>query len=303
MAKIVPGKEEFYETIRYFQKQLDLLRVDMRLGKAAAVADLINFDSVVIATGVTPRKVQMKNNCKEGGVTVLSYIDVLRHKKPVGSKVAIIGAGGIGFDVADFLTHSSESSHSSLPGPEPKVNKDLVDEFLSSWGVDAAVSNPGGLLPAAKEMTPPRTVYLLQRKGGKVGAGLGKTTGWIHRAVLKKRNVIDMSGCSYVEINDSGLVIERDAVKSTLDVDTIVVCAGQVSLNDLVEPLQKAGKKVFSIGGALRAGELDAKRAIDQGTRLAAVIESAKSGEIFDAPVDLMPRVMKTVEGFIGKKG
>lgn len=302
MAKLVPGKEEFYETIRYFQGQLEIFGVEKRLGKAAVVDDLLGFDSVVVATGVLPRKVQIANNSKDGHVNVLSYIDVLRHRKPVGSRVAIIGAGGIGFDVADFLTHTSGVHHSNFTGPDPHVDEQLVNEFLSTWGVDASINDPGGLLPSAVDAPPPRRVYLLQRKGGKVGAGLGKTTGWIHRTTLKKRGVTDMSGCSYVEINDSGLVIERDAVKSTIDVDTIVICAGQVALNDLVEPLKKAGKKVFSIGGALQAGELDAKRAIDQGTRLAAVIESAKTGDVFNAPVDLMPRVMKRVEGFIGKK-
>jgi 2,4-dienoyl-CoA reductase (NADPH2) len=302
MAKIVPGKEEFYETIRYFKKQLQITGVTTVLGKRCRPEDLTSFDAVVVATGVLPRDVKIANTSKASKVQVLSYIDVLRHKKQVGRRVAVIGAGGIGFDIADYLTHSVPThSASEFNGPDSHVDPKTVSEFLTTWGVDPEIKNRGGLLPTASDTDPPRTVYLLQRKGGKVGATLGKTTGWIHRTVLKKRNVVDMSGCTYVEINDDGLVIERDAVKSTLEVDTIVICAGQVALKDLEEPLLKAGKKVFKVGGSLEAGELDAKRAIDQGTRLAATIESAKSGEVFNAPIDFLPRVMKHMRNVLGK--
>lgn len=299
MAKLVPGKEEFFETIRYFKKQLELTGVKTHLGRAVSASDLQGFSTVVLATGVLPRDVKIANKSTAGKVSVLSYIDVLRHKKPVGSRVAIIGAGGIGFDVADYLTHG-HVFHSE--GPIAAVDKKTVTEFMHTWGVDTEYKNRGGLLPAASDVPPPRTVFLLQRKGGKVGGGLGKTTGWIHRSTLKKRSVVDMSGCSYVEINDEGLVIERDGAKSCLEVDTVVICAGQVSLCSLKDPLTAAGQKVFTIGGALEAGELDAKRAIDQGTRLAAVIEVAKPGEVFNAPVDFMPRVMKKVQSLLGKK-
>ena len=226
MAKLVPGKEEFFETIRYFKKKLSLTGVTTKLEHAATLKDLMAFDSVILATGVLPRQVKIENNCKSGKVEVLSYIDVLRYRKLVGKRVAIIGAGGIGFDVADFLTHhQSPSSHDTLHGPPDRVERELVHEFMASWGVDDEYKHRGGLLPAPKPLEVPRTIYLLQRKGGKLGAGLGKTTGWIHRSNLKKRQVVEMSGCIYVEINDTGLVIERDGSRRTLEVDTIVVCA------------------------------------------------------------------------------
>jgi 2,4-dienoyl-CoA reductase (NADPH2) len=147
-----------------------------------------------------------------------------------------------------------------------------------------------------------RKVYLLQRKAGKVGAGLGKTTGWIHRTTLKKRAVEELSGCSYIEVNDDGLVIERGGKRQTLAVDTVVICAGQESYKPLLDPLAKLGKPVFLVGGSQEAGELDAKRAIDQGTRLAAVIETAKTGDVFEAPVELMTTVMQTVQSYLAKK-
>jgi 2,4-dienoyl-CoA reductase (NADPH2) len=301
MAKLVPGKEEFYETIRYFKRQLTLAGVTLKLGKSATVDDLTSFDSIVIATGVLPRKVKIPNNSTDGKVVVLSYIDVLRHKKPVGSRVAVIGAGGIGFDIADFITHS-HTGHSpeTFNGPASHVDSQQVGEFLHTWGVDDTMQSRGGLMKPV-DAPPPRKVYLLQRKEGKVGATLGKTTGWIHRSTLKKRDVVEMGGCTYVEINDEGLVIEKKGVRTTLAVDTVVLCAGQVPLVELREPLIKAGKRVFTIGGALEAGELDAKRAIDQGTRLAAVVETAKDGEVFNAPVDFMPRVMKTMQKLLGR--
>eukprot|EP00607_Mallomonas_marina_P003214 CAMPEP_0182425926 /NCGR_PEP_ID=MMETSP1167-20130531/12408_1 /TAXON_ID=2988 /ORGANISM="Mallomonas Sp, Strain CCMP3275" /LENGTH=706 /DNA_ID=CAMNT_0024607011 /DNA_START=204 /DNA_END=2324 /DNA_ORIENTATION=- len=307
MAKLVPGKEEFYETLRYFRKQLQLKGVKVELGREVQALEVAHFDAVVLATGVTPRQINLPN--KGTKVSILSYIDVLKNNIPVGKRVAIIGAGGIGFDVADFLTHSS--SHLQSEGAlEERVDERSVSEFMKTWGVDQHMMKPGGLLSVShekhshsitEEMN--RQVYLLQRKKGKVGKSLGKTTGWIHRATLKKRGVIDMSGCKYIEVNDSGLVIEHNGIVQTLEVDTVVLCVGQEPQRDLLLPLQGAiTTKVFLIGGAEEAGELDAKRAIDQGTRLAAVIETAKSGEVFNAPIDLTYKVSKMIQGYMGKK-
>lgn len=271
MAKLVPGKEEFYETLRYFRRQLEITGVDVRLNSAADSKALGEFDTVVLATGVLPRKLQIP--VKGSRVNCVSYVDVLRYGAPVGDRVAVIGAGGIGFDVSDFLTH-----HALHPGesgvPAPHVDSEAVASFLHEWGVADPSQFPGGLEPQSKEArqstrhAPKRKIYLLQRKEGKLGATLGKTTGWIHRATLKNRGVEEISGCKYVEINDTGLVIERGGKQRTLEVDTVVVCAGQEPLRDLCEPLAgtPSPKRVFLIGGAQEAGELDAKRAIDQGT-------------------------------------
>ena len=307
MAKLVPGKEEFYETLRYFSGQLKKDGVQVRMGTEATAADLASYDAVVLATGVLPRQVKLPNKCSAAKkVSVVSYVDVLRHGASVGSRVAVIGAGGIGFDISDFLTHPP-GTH-TLPtdaGVTPKVDHAAVGHFLKDWGIDTSISH-GGLLPPSPSVTPPagaaRKVYLLQRKAGKVGAGLGKTTGWIHRTTLKKRAVEELSGCSYIEVNDDGLVIERGGKRQTLAVDTVVICAGQESYKPLLDPLAKLGKPVFLIGGSQEAGELDAKRAIDQGTRLAAVIEIAKTGDVFEAPVELMTTVMQTVQSYLAKK-
>lgn len=284
MAKLVPGKEEFYETIRYFNNMLKLHNVKVELGKHVEVKDLADFDSVVLATGVTPRDVKIPN--KSTKVKVLSYIDVLRHNAEVGQNVAVIGAGGIGFDIADFLTHGEhhKPADNTTPPLKPFVEEDRVSEFLQEWGIDQTISE-GGLQKKQGKITAPRKVYLLQRKVGRLGSTLGKTTGWIHRTTLKRRQVEELGGCKYIEINDEGLKIEQNGKERTLPVDTVIICAGQEPLKDLQAPLEKLQKPVFLIGGSLEASELDAKRAIDQGTRLATKIETAKSGEVFNAPI------------------
>eukprot|EP01038_Epipyxis_sp_PR26KG_P004747 gene4747-6658_t len=299
MAKMVPGKEEFYETLRYFKKQLELTQVNVKLNTLVSDKDLLDFDAVVIATGVTPRQVKIPQ--KTNRVKILSYVDVLRNHAQVGKSVAIIGAGGIGFDVADYITHSfSHNADEVLPAP--KLDQSAVETFMKEWNLDSTVSSGGILSKKSSSEELVRKVYLLQRKTGKLGASLGKTTGWIHRSTMKKRHVEEISGCKYVEINDEGLVIERDGKTSTLAVDTVITCAGQESLKTLFEPLSKNSKqKVFLIGGAQEAGELDAKRAIDQGTRLAAVIESSKTGDVFEAPVPVGFKVMKLAESFLKK--
>lgn len=257
MAKQVPGKEEFYETLRYFRKRLETSGVNLRLGTWVQVGDLKQgFDRVVLATGVTPRKIKLP------GIDhpkVLSYIDVLRHKKPVGKKVAIIGAGGIGFDVAEFLSHGEDHGV-----PE-------VETFMAEWGVDTQLSTRGGITKPSPAPSV-RELYLLQRSPGKPGKRLGKTTGWIHRSSLKKKKVKMLGGCSYDKIDDQGLHLKIGEETQILDVDNVIVCAGQVVLRELYEPLQNAGVQVDLIGGADVAAELDAKRAIDQGTRLAAEV-------------------------------
>ena len=179
------------------------------------------------------------------------------------------------------------------------MDKDDVASFLSEWNIDQSIES-GGLLAKGKLPEPERKVYLLQRKKSKLGLGLGKTTGWVHRLTLKKRQVEDIAGCKYIEINDNGLVIEVDGKQKTLEVDTVITCAGQEPLRDLFEPLKKSGKKVFLIGGAYEAGELDAKRAIDMGTRLAAVVEDAKTGDIYQQPLSEQYKLMQSANR-IGK--
>ena len=261
MAKVIPGKEEFHEMLKYFDRQIDLLGVRVHLDARVTADDLAakGFDEVIIATGVSPRdpKIEGQNHPK-----VLSYIDVLRGRAPVGKRVAIIGAGGIGFDVAEFLLHDGHSPTMDL------------DEWLAEWGVvDPAVAR-GGLSPdRTRPESSRREITLLQRKAGKHGANLGKTTGWIHRAVLKMNNVQMIGGVNYERIGDEGLLIsygEKRENPTWLDVDNIVMCAGQVPKRDLQDPLQAAGISTHLIGGADIATELDAKRAIDQGSRLAA---------------------------------
>jgi len=307
MAKVIPGKEEFHETLRYFGKQLDLAGVNLQLGKEVRAEDLTDYDSVVVATGVNPRAIPLPVNTNK--VKVVSYADLLKGKVRAGYRVAVIGAGGIGFDVADFLTHnpydpSATSDIHDAPLP-PKIDKAAVSRYLSEWGVDTSVQK-GGLLDSVKNDDKPiRQVYLLQRKGGKFGAGLGKTTGWIHRTTLKMRNVTHIGKCKYIEVSDDGLVIERDGKQETVEVDTVVICAGQDSersLQQALTPPKPGGPQVYLIGGSLEASELDAKRAIDQGTRLAAVIETAKTGDVFNAPVGITPKAKKLFEDFLGKK-
>jgi 2,4-dienoyl-CoA reductase (NADPH2) len=261
MAKVIPGKEEFHEMLRYFKRQIELKNVNVHLNTRVGADDLIAkaYDGVIIATGVVPRdpKIAGQEHPK-----VLSYIDVLREHSPVGKRVAIIGAGGIGFDVAEFLVQDGNS---------PTMH---LDEWLSEWGVvDPSEARGGIAMSRAPAKQPAREVTLLQRKAGKLGARLGKTTGWIHRATLKMNDVRMIGDVNYEQIGDEGLLIsygEKHEHPTWIDVDNIVMCAGQLPLRELQEPLDSAGVATHVIGGADVATELDAKRAIDQGSRLAA---------------------------------
>lgn len=259
IAKTVPGKEEFYETLRYFGRQIELRpNIELVLNHKATYEELsqANFDEIVVATGVTPRQLQFD------GIDhpkVLSYLQVLRERVPVGQRVAIIGAGGIGFDTAEYLTHEGESG--SL-NPE---------KFYAEWGIDTQYENVGGLKQPKVEDSE-REIYLLQRKAAAVGAGLGKTTGWIHRTGLKNRQVKMLAGVQYDKVDDQGLHITVDGKQSVLEVDHVVICAGQESFTAMYEQLKEDGKNVHLIGGAKEAGELDAKRAIRQGAELAATL-------------------------------
>ncbi|MCA0180802.1 MAG: NADPH-dependent 2,4-dienoyl-CoA reductase [Actinobacteria bacterium] len=254
VAREVPGKQEFDETIRYFDYQLGEQGVERRLGTWVSATDLQGYDEVLVATGVTPRIPDLPGVDHS---SVVGYLEVLRGEVEVGERVAILGAGGIGFDVAEFLTDGGEDTSRDIPA------------FLASWGVDAAHSTPGGLVPATPPQSP-RQVTLLQRKSSKVGAGLGKTTGWIHRTELQKRGVRMVAGAAYDRIDDEGLHYLLDDEKLVLPVDTIVLCTGQESNRGLYDDLLALGVSVHVIGGADIAAELDAKRAIDQGTRVAA---------------------------------
>lgn len=257
IAKQIPGKEEFYETIRYFGKQIELTGVQLKLGTRVS-AETLNtgdFDEVVLATGIAPRLPEIEGVDHE---KVLGYIDVIRDKKPVGKKVAVIGAGGIGFDVSEYLSHSGDATSQNIPA------------FMKEWGVDMSLQARGGIEGVKAEVTEsPREIYLLQRKKSKVGAKLGKTTGWIHRTGLKNKGVNMIPSCTYQKIDDQGLHIEVAGEARILDVDNVIVCAGQDPLRELVEGLNKPYQL---IGGADVASELDAKRAIDQGTRQALAI-------------------------------
>ncbi|WP_031011074.1 NADPH-dependent 2,4-dienoyl-CoA reductase [Streptomyces sp. NRRL F-5727] len=256
VAKRVPGKEEFDETLRYFRVQLAEHGIDVRLGTHVTAADLDGYEEVVVATGVTPRSPGIEG---EDHPSVVSYLDVLRDGAPVGERVAIIGAGGIGFDVAEFLTDGGEGA-----SQDPET-------YFRQWGVDTSYENRGGLRKPERN-APPRQVHLLQRKTTKVGAGLGKTTGWIHRTELKHRGVAMVAGVSYDRIDDEGLHLTVDGERQLLPVDTVVLCSGQEPQRSLYEELVAAGRTAHLIGGADVAAELDAKRAIDQGTRLAATL-------------------------------
>ncbi|MGZ2748279.1 oxidoreductase [Burkholderia stagnalis] len=258
IARKVPGKEEFDETLRYFRRQIALRGVDLRL-ETRANAELLlqgGFDEVVLATGVVPRTPPIDGI---GHPKALGYLDVLRDGKAVGRNVAIVGAGGIGFDVAEALTHGDRSTSLDRDG------------FFAEWGVDAAYAQAGGLRAPRPEPVP-RQVHLLQRKPSKVGDGLGKTTGWIHRTALKARGVAMSSSVEYRRIDDDGLHVTIGGVPQTLPVDHVVICAGQEPLRELAEQLRAAGCSVHLIGGACEAAELDAKRAIHQGTTLAATL-------------------------------
>jgi len=258
IAKQIPGKEEFYETLRYYRNEIKLSGVKAQFNTRVGVDELVQggFDEILLATGVTPRTPPIE------GVDhpkVLSYLDVLRDKKPVGKNVAVIGAGGIGFDVSEYLTHEGES---------PSLN---LAKFNAEWGIDSEYKDRGGIKPAHLDKAP-RQIYLLQRKTSKVGDGLGKTTGWIHRTSLKNRNVEMIAGATYNKIDDAGLHISVGGKDVLLPVDNVVLCAGQEPFRALQAGLEAAGQKVTLIGGADVAAELDAKRAIKQGTEVAAAL-------------------------------
>ncbi|GAA4791552.1 NADPH-dependent 2,4-dienoyl-CoA reductase [Streptomyces ziwulingensis] len=256
VARQVPGKQEFDETLRYFRTRLAEQRVDVRLGTTVTAADLDGWDEVVVATGVTPRLPDIPG---ADHPSVVGYLDVLRGTAPVGDRVAVLGAGGIGFDVAEYLTDGGDKAHE-----DPET-------YFRRWGVDMEYRAPGGLA-APERPAPPRTVHLLQRKPTKVGAGLGRTTGWIHRAELKHRGVTMVPGVRYDRIDDEGLHLTVDGVSRVLEVDTVVLCTGQDPRRGLYDELAAAGRGVHLIGGADVAAELDAKRAIKQGTELAAAL-------------------------------
>ncbi len=259
IAKTIPGKEEFYETLRYFKRKIELQpNIKLVLNHTATYEELSaeSYDDIVVATGVTPRELTIE------GIDhpkVLSYIEVLRERKPVGKKVAIIGAGGIGFDTAEYLSHEGESG--SL-NPQ---------KFYDEWGIDTSYAHVGGLKQPVLEQSD-REIYLLQRKAKAVGASLGKTTGWIHRTGLKHRDVKMIAGASYDKIDDQGLHITVNDQPTVLEVDHVIICAGQESYTAMYDQLKADGKNVHLIGGAKEAGELDAKRAIRQGAELAATI-------------------------------
>jgi len=318
MAKRIPGKEEFHETIRYFSVQLRKLekegKLDIRLGTEVSYDDMDRLsnsvddkiDKWIIAAGVDPR---VPNIPGLDHPKVLSYIDVLRHKAKVGRKVAVIGAGGIGFDVSEYLLHHDDADDHDKSADE--VN---VEEFLTKWGVDKHNSDRGGLLPDEQIQIPPphREIILMQRKKGKLGAGLGKTTGWIHRSELVRSKAVEMlPQVSYDKVDEDGnlhITVGTGDKKETrvLEVDNIILCAGQVSKKDLEKAAMDAGSdlagKVFTIGGAYEAGELDAKRAIDMGTRLALKIkddEVVPGKHKFNADVGAEEILYKKMMSFI----
>ncbi|WP_432699722.1 FAD-dependent oxidoreductase [Kluyvera cryocrescens] len=255
IAKQIPGKEEFYETLRYYRRMIEITGVTLKLNQKVTSDSLLEFDETILATGITPRTPPI------AGIDhpkVLTYLDVLRDKAPVGQRVAIIGCGGIGFDTAMYL---------SQPGSPTSQN---IAEFCVEWGIDTSLQQAGGLRPEGPHLArSPRQIVMLQRKPSKPGEGLGKTTGWIHRTTLLSRGVKMIPGVSYQKIDDVGLHVEINGEAQTLAVDNVIICAGQEPNRLLAEPLQAAGKTVHLIGGSDVAGELDARRAIAQGTRLA----------------------------------
>lgn len=254
LAKNIPGKEEFQHTINYFTHQLEKYKVDIQLNTAANLSLLQNFDEIILATGISPRVPQIEGLHHE---KVMTYVDLIQERKKAGKRVAIIGAGGIGFDVAEWLTHEHHPAHKQ--------------QFFDEWGIDITSQHRGGIKPPELSASP-RTVYLLQRKKEKHGKRLGKTTGWIHRLSLKHKQVKMLAGVNYVRIDDEGLHITIEDKPQVLAVDSIIICAGQNELRDLFQPLKEAGKSVHLIGGAYKALELDARHAIDQACRLAAIL-------------------------------
>ncbi len=257
LARRIPGKEEFSETLRYFDHRLQDAGVTLELGKRCEASELADagFEHVVLATGIVPRQPELPGI---GHEKVISYVDLIEGFRIAGERVAIIGAGGIGFDVAEFLTHTDD-------------DRDEIERFQGEWGIDPEFANRGGLRPPVPEATR-RQVWLLQRKAAKVGDGLAKTTGWIRRTLLKKRGVQMLSGVTYERIDDAGLHLIVDGQPQCLPVDHVIVCAGQEPRRDLEAGLRAANVPLSLIGGADVANELDAKRAIDQGTRLAAAL-------------------------------
>lgn len=256
LARQIPGKEEFSETLRYYRRQLELNGVTLCLNHRVAAADLTDFDEIILATGVTARTPQI------AGIDhpcVLSYLDVLRDKKPVGQRVAIIGAGGIGFDTAEYLSQHGKSTSLDIAA------------FCNEWGIDRTLQQPGGLTAPVYPVAE-RQIWLLQRTLGKPGATLGKTTGWIHRASLQMRQVTLWGGVEYLQIDDRGLHIIHEGKRKVLAVDNVVICAGQEPNRQLAADLAPSGKNLHIIGGADVAQELDARRAIAQGTQLAFTI-------------------------------
>lgn len=258
IAKEIPGKEEFHETLRYFKKMISNLEIKLHLNHKVNIEELKNsdFDEFVFSTGIEPRipKIEGVENQK-----VLTYAEVLYEKKEVGKKVAIIGAGGIGFDVAEFLAHNPSHKPTSLD----------KEAFYKEWGIDSTHSTAGAITEKQSEKSF-REIYLLQRKESKHGKNLGKTTGWIHRQSLKDKGIHMLGGVSYKCINEKGLVIEKEQSETLLEVDNIILCAGQLSVNKLYEEFKLSDKRqAHLIGGAEKALEIDAKRAIDQGVRLA----------------------------------
>ncbi|MEP3920306.1 NADPH-dependent 2,4-dienoyl-CoA reductase [Ascidiaceihabitans sp.] len=261
MAKQVPGKEEFWGLVDWYRTMMDEMGITVELGREVGADDLTSFDEVVIATGVMPRDPGIPG---QDGDNVLSYIDVLRAKAPVGKKVAVIGAGGIGFDVSEYLAHEGESTTVNLPA------------WMAEWGVTDPAEHRGGLAPEGPQPhAPARQITLLQRKAQKHGKNLGKTTGWIHRAALKMKDVEFVGGVNYEKIDDKGLHVSFGEARENptlIEADTIVMCAGQLPERSLADALEAKGINAHVIGGADVAAELDAKRAIDQGTRLAATL-------------------------------
>ncbi|TNV20017.1 NADPH-dependent 2,4-dienoyl-CoA reductase [Buttiauxella sp. B2] len=255
IAKQIPGKEEFYETLRYYRRMLGITGVEVRLNQYVTAPMLKEFDEIILACGIEPRLPLID------GIThpkVLNYIDVLREKTPVGDRIAIIGAGGIGFDTAMYLSQEGESTSQNIA------------EFCVEWGIDTSLQHAGGLRPEGAQLhKSPRQIVMLQRKTSKPGEGLGKTTGWIHRTTLLARGVKMLAGVTYERIDDEGLHITVGGEPQTLAVDNVIICAGQDSRRELAQPLRELGKTLHLIGGADVAMELDARRAIAQGTRLA----------------------------------
>jgi 2,4-dienoyl-CoA reductase (NADPH2) len=258
MAKRIPGKEEFSASLEYFRGEVDRCGVDLQLGTRINAEDLAGYDEVILATGVYPRELDLPGISHK---KVVSYIDVLNDKLVCGKRVALIGAGGIGFDVAEFLSHSDAHPDSSQSG----------EAFAREWGIDLTLKARGGV-EGVKPQLPEsaREIWLLQRKPGKPGKSLGKTTGWIHRLSLRNRGVHMLGGVSYERIDDQGLHISIDGEEQVLEVDHVVICAGQVSNRDLEELLIDRGLSPHVIGGAKKAAELDAKYAIREGSELAA---------------------------------